>query len=331
MRSTYRINKFKETLIKKQEKGLRTKEIREIKESINTSFVNVTSREILLNGIMINIVSEDFTAPVTFEVEHDFPYIKVHFEIEGYSQYIPNNSKSVPVIIKSGHYNFFYLPEVKGTLTYNTKTRKSFEIVVTEEYLKEIFKDNFYKVSTGFGEALKNEEPFTMFSQNEPIPPNLLLIIDDIIFCSYQKEIKQVYIESKIKEIFSHLFSEINLEKSRKQIHKLNKVELDQILNAERILKENMGNSLTVEKLAMLTGLNQHKLKRQFKSVFNEPIFSYLTNVRMDKAKKMLTTEEMNVSEVAYAVGYKNPQHFTAAFKKKFNYLPSELKKRPGA
>ncbi|WP_234859251.1 helix-turn-helix domain-containing protein [Aquimarina aquimarini] len=41
----------------------------------------------------------------------------------------------------------------------------------------------------------------------------------------------------------------------------------------------------------------------------------------------MLIEEELTIAEISYAVGYKNPQHFTAAFKRKFGYLPSNLKK----
>jgi AraC-like DNA-binding protein len=48
----------------------------------------------------------------------------------------------------------------------------------------------------------------------------------------------------------------------------------------------------------------------------------------MEKVRNMLMEERMNVADVAYAVGYKNPQHFTTAFKRKFNILPSDLKKK---
>jgi AraC-like DNA-binding protein len=46
----------------------------------------------------------------------------------------------------------------------------------------------------------------------------------------------------------------------------------------------------------------------------------------MEKAKEILSKRGMNISEVAYEVGYKNPQHFTVAFKKYFGYVPSKLK-----
>ncbi|MCD8538528.1 MAG: helix-turn-helix transcriptional regulator [Leadbetterella sp.] len=47
----------------------------------------------------------------------------------------------------------------------------------------------------------------------------------------------------------------------------------------------------------------------------------------MEKAREMLETTDLNVSEVAEKVGYKNPQHFSTAFKRKYGVLPSSLKK----
>jgi len=46
----------------------------------------------------------------------------------------------------------------------------------------------------------------------------------------------------------------------------------------------------------------------------------------MTQAKKMLLNGSMNVSEVSDLVGYKNPRHFSAAFKRKYGMIPSVLK-----
>ena len=45
----------------------------------------------------------------------------------------------------------------------------------------------------------------------------------------------------------------------------------------------------------------------------------------MEKAKTLILNENYTVAEASYKVGYKNPQHFTVAFKKMYGYLPSEL------
>jgi AraC-like DNA-binding protein len=47
----------------------------------------------------------------------------------------------------------------------------------------------------------------------------------------------------------------------------------------------------------------------------------------MQEAKRLLLEEKMYVNEVAALVGYQHPHHFTAAFRKKFGLVPTDLKK----
>ena len=46
----------------------------------------------------------------------------------------------------------------------------------------------------------------------------------------------------------------------------------------------------------------------------------------MERAQAMLVEEGMTVAEVSERVGYKNPQHFSTAFKRKYGYPPKALK-----
>ena len=47
----------------------------------------------------------------------------------------------------------------------------------------------------------------------------------------------------------------------------------------------------------------------------------------MESAHHYLSEEKKMVNEAAFLVGYKNTQHFTSAFKKKYNILPRSLNK----
>ncbi|QVY66354.1 AraC family transcriptional regulator [Polaribacter sp. Q13] len=329
MISTFKFKNHKEkTVIKERYKELDNSSINEIKESFNTSFSKSNNKEIRLNGIIIFIKYDDIiNPPVIMDVSHNFPYLKLHFEIEGDLKYVPNDESGIPITIEDGNYNFFYLPKANGTITLKSRIRKEVSILVTEKYLKKTFKRYFENNESSLRNSLENKVPYKMFSKSKVIPSDLLLIISNVVSCSYQKDIKQVYLESKIKEIFSYLFSEMDTEINKKSEHKLSDFEYNQIIKSEKILNKNIHKSFKINDLSILTGINEHKLKRDFKLVFKSPVFTYLTNLRMEKAKTMLLKNNIDISDVAVAVGYKNPQHFTVAFKKKFNYLPSELKK----
>tara|TARA_R110002050_G_scaffold196426_2_gene331341 strand:+ start:36970 stop:37965 length:996 start_codon:yes stop_codon:yes gene_type:complete len=330
MKSIYKNHYFPNKIFtKKYAKDFKTKVLQEEVVVVNNPLIDGKTREVFLDGIKISIRNGKLNPPFIIDVEHDFPFLKIHFEIEGSSKYTPKNEKSIAVIIPGGHYNFFFLPEVKGTLRYDNPTRKTLEILFTKDYLKRIFGKSFKEECSEFGDALENNEPFLMWKQSRPITTQLQAIINEIINCKFDVGLKKVYLESKITEILTIFFNDLKNKRNRASINeKLSEEDYLKILHAETIVKKNFKNPLTISQLAIISGINQFKLKKNFKLIFGKPIFSYLTEMRMEKAKKMIVDQGYTIAEAAYEIGYKNPQHFTAAFKRMHNYLPSTLKKK---
>jgi AraC-like DNA-binding protein len=84
------------------------------------------------------------------------------------------------------------------------------------------------------------------------------------------------------------------------------------------------GHSLT--SLARHFGVNANKLMFLFKSVFGTSIFEYISDLKMEYAMRLIREDRKFVTEAARILGYKNPHHFSAAFKKKFGICPSSVK-----
>lgn len=82
----------------------------------------------------------------------------------------------------------------------------------------------------------------------------------------------------------------------------------------------------TIEQLAKQFGVNSNKLMSLFKSAFGKSIFEYLGELRMDHALQLLRENKLRVIDVARTMGYKNPNHFTTAFKKRFGFAPTGLR-----
>jgi AraC-like DNA-binding protein len=70
--------------------------------------------------------------------------------------------------------------------------------------------------------------------------------------------------------------------------------------------------------------LNNRKLKQGFRQVFDNTVFGYLHDYRLEKACQLLIEDRMNIAEVSYAVGFANRGYFAAAFRKKFGINPSD-------
>jgi AraC-like DNA-binding protein len=62
-----------------------------------------------------------------------------------------------------------------------------------------------------------------------------------------------------------------------------------------------------------------------FKKLFGRSIFEFISDKRMELAMNLLRERNLSVMEISRTLGYKNPNHFSAAFKKKFNMTPSSV------
>lgn len=169
MKSVYQSEHFTEKkIVRKYPHGVQRGNLIEENVAYENSVIKLNLKEVMLDGIHIQIRNEELQPPFLMEVEHDFPFMKMHFEMEGSSKYSPKNNKSIPVNIPNGHYNFFFLPKVKGILTYDHPIRKTLEINFTKRFLKRVFGNSLMDVSPAFGEALKNNNPFLMWQKANP-------------------------------------------------------------------------------------------------------------------------------------------------------------------
>ena len=71
-------------------------------------------------------------------------------------------------------------------------------------------------------------------------------------------------------------------------------------------------------------------LSKLFKKELGKTFLEYLTDIRMERAKRMLEEVQFKVYEVSSQVGYKDPVHFAKLFKKQTGYTPSEYRKLQG-
>lgn len=293
----------------------------------NSNGISGVITDIMLNGVHVSILDLVIDKEShSIEIEHDFSFIKLHIEIEGDNEYCPDDASHKGIYIPQGHYNLFYLPVIKGTLHYRTQRRKSLEITFTEDYLDQLFFPNLKTTIPLLAKAIQNKTTYKMWETSKSISPKLYLLIEDILQCNYAGSIKKAFLESKVVEILSYLFTIINEEENTKISEDLSNEDYVKILAVENILQTQFKEKHTLSSIALAVGLNEFKLKKYFKMVYNSSVFCYLAQIRMEYAKQLITEKQYSIALVSEELGYKNPQHFTVAFKKVFGYLPSKLK-----
>jgi len=90
-------------------------------------------------------------------------------------------------------------------------------------------------------------------------------------------------------------------------------------------LNENYTKDLTMEQIASFTGRSLATFKRDFKKISNLTPQKWLIRKRLETAYYKLKEEGKKVQEVYLDVGFKNPSHFSTAFKKEYGIPPTEI------
>lgn len=122
-----------------------------------------------------------------------------------------------------------------------------------------------------------------------------------------------------------------NLNRMRPFYQKISRSDIERIRHARKLLVSDLKKTPTIAALSRQCGINEFKLKKGFKQVFNSTIFSYLQKIKMDEARGLLLEGNHSVTEVASEVGYTNISHFAAAFRKHFFINPGTLKRADSA
>lgn len=108
----------------------------------------------------------------------------------------------------------------------------------------------------------------------------------------------------------------------KKNDRSLSAYDRDAIEKIMQQIKEDPGREYSISELSSIGGINQHKLKSAFKTIYQQTAFSLLRQVRMDHAAQLLKSDRLSVIEVANEVGYSNASHFARAFKERHSLLP---------
>ncbi|MCI5595231.1 MAG: response regulator [Lachnospiraceae bacterium] len=94
-----------------------------------------------------------------------------------------------------------------------------------------------------------------------------------------------------------------------------------------RYLQEHLDEELSLAVLAAQFHMNPQYISQLFKNEIGVGFLSYLTNIRMEKAKKLLLSTALSIGEVAEKSGYHDYRVFTKVFKKSEGMTPSQYRK----
>ena len=137
-----------------------------------------------------------------------------------------------------------------------------------------------------------------------------------------------------------------NLDEKRKAIHEKNNQQIrlafkynspeikeeivdDFLKRISQHIQDNLDNQdFSVDDLVQYSGMNRNAMNKKLKSMTNKTAVKLIREIRLEKAKSLLMKNGKNVSEIAFEVGFKDPNYFSVCFREQFGVPPSDILKK---
>lgn len=130
---------------------------------------------------------------------------------------------------------------------------------------------------------------------------------------------------SVVNGIKSH-FSKLNNPVAR--LEETNPKEAAFLKNINDCIIKNIGNeNFDANALSTAMAMSRAQLLRRMKSATGNSPAYYLKTMRLEKAKELLETSELSISEAAFKTGFNSPSNFTKVFCEKYGITPSQFRR----
>ena len=101
------------------------------------------------------------------------------------------------------------------------------------------------------------------------------------------------------------------------------------VQKALTLVEEHMADSdYSVEQLSSDLSMSRANLYKKMMNITGQSPHDFMRSIRLKRACQLLERSQMQVSEIAYAVGYSSPKRFSENFKAEYGVTPSEYMKR---
>lgn len=92
-------------------------------------------------------------------------------------------------------------------------------------------------------------------------------------------------------------------------------------------INNNINTAISIDDLAELLHCSKFYFLREFKKHLGITPYQYLLNLRLEKAKHLLSSPHAQIAHVALELGFNDQSHFTRAFKNHFDITPGQFQK----
>ena len=283
----------------------------------------------LKGGLTVDIRNAQFWRPLAINKRHEdtFPLV-AKFYLSGGSRVKTPQAPGIAADYEEiAGYNYLYhLPDLTETEEWRSEQPIQMVMIYAHvDYFRELsIKDD--ALPHPLQQLMQDTKRF--HQSLGKITPAMAQVLQQILDCPYQGSTQHLYLESKALELLALQFACLEAEAPAPKPFKLKASDLERVQHAKEILVQRLCDPLPLIELARQVGLNECTLKRGFRHLFGTTVFGYLRDCRMQQAQNLLHSPYLTIAQVATQVGYRNPEAFSTAFRRKFAISPKAYQLR---
>ena len=266
---------------------------------------------------LIKIIGKDNGKKNIFYDKLDASFIQFHFCISG-SITFNYNKGAYNLKLDEGKFLTLYNPEKHLTIDASAaKNSKVISVLIPIVEFHKLFSSSSSNIPFFENKSLNQKHYSESLISN-----SILIVLNQIIKNDMDNSTRSLLYKAKIYELFSLIFKktkEIDLDQCP---FLKNDENLKKIAKAKDVILKDIKNPPSLIELSKTIDLSLKNLKKGFKEIYGKPVYKYLFDFKMERAKQLLSNGNLNVNEVSYDLGYSSSSHFIAAFKKKFGITP---------
>ncbi|SEL95033.1 transcriptional regulator, AraC family [Aquimarina amphilecti] len=229
--------------------------------------------------------------------------------------------QSVIITSREGGYNYGYFPkEEKLEINVIQISRK--------KYLKKRL-NNVSQLNEKLYKVFMDEDHEKSFAYFGTFNLKLADQIGALRKIKQKGMIRVLQIEGMIYQILSmHIQQHDRAMKEEVLPTTLLKRELKLIRGLAKKIIKNVAKDYSLEQISEETGLPQAKLQEGFKLLYARTVTEYIRHVRLEAARDLIRTTDMNISEIVYSIGFSSRSYFSKIFKQKYDISPNDFKNK---
>lgn len=245
------------------------------------------------------------------------------FVLNGSSKSQFHNHAS-PLLFNKGQHNLQYNHEFTGNHIINTSCFHALTITYDPYFLKGLLQSDD-RGTEKLADCVHGAKTYLASQHALQCNERIAGVIGAIRECRFTGMIRYLFLESKMMELFVLQMEQAQLAEDCKTDSHWSVADRKKLYAVKDYIENGYLEVFSLKDLTYKFNLNEFKLKKGYKQLFQTTVFGHVHQLRMKKAQTLLQNKAMNVSEAAFFIGYNNVSSFCTEFKRRFGYSPGYM------